>query len=381
MIDAYELVTGETTVYENYVQAADVDKYTTLTLSVDNAVTTTFEATICEGEDYKLDNFDITAATASGVYKQKLQGANTCDSIVVLNLTVNPRIYNTTTQSICQGDYFEFNGVKYYTNTVQTDTLTSVVTGCDSIVTLYLTVNAILEGIEEAHLCPGDYVEFGKFGQITEAGTYVDTVKNALMCDSAATLTVFVHETVSTIVRAAICQGESYSKDVWVGLSAAGDYPSKQETVWGCDSVVTLHLMVADANKTIYDNITSADLPYVLNGEELLPVGTTDGTYTKLIDLSCGTITAVITVGKVTDVNSVYQNSLALAPNLVTVGQETNVYGSFDEDAVLEVYHTTGALVYRSANTNVVPGLPTAGVYMVTVKSNNQVFQSMLIVQ
>jgi hypothetical protein len=201
------------------------------------------------------------------------------------------------------------------------------------------------------------------------------------MCDSAAALYVFTHEHVATTVRGAICQGEKYDNDVWAGLTQAGDYPSKQETIWGCDSIVTLHLMVADANKTIYDNITSADLPYVLNGEELLPVGTTDGTYTKLIDLSCGTITAVITVGKVTDVNSVYQNSLALAPNLVTVGQETNVYGSFDEDAVLEVYHTTGALVYRSANTNVVPGLPTAGVYMVTVKSNNQVFQSMLIVQ
>lgn len=381
LIDAYELVTGETTVYENYVQAADVDKYTTLTLSVDNAVTTTFEATICEGEDYKLDNFDITAATASGVYKQKLQGANTCDSIVVLNLTVNPRIYNTTTQSICQGDYFEFNGVKYYTNTVQTDTLTSVVTGCDSIVTLYLTVNAMLEGIEEAHLCPGDYVEFGKFGQITEAGTYVDTVKNALMCDSAATLTVFVHDTVSTIVRAAICQGESYSKDVWVGLSAAGDYPSKQETVWGCDSVVTLHLMVAGADQTIYDKISVEELPYVLNGEELLPVGTPEGVYTKDVELTCGTMKAVITVGEATGVDNVFVNSLALAPNIVGVGQSTSILGNFSADAVLEVYQATGALVVRSNEVRTVPGMPTAGVYMVVVKSGDQLYQSMLIVQ
>ena len=381
LIDAYDLVNGETTVYENYVQAADVDKYTTLTLSVDNAVTTTFNATICEGEDYKLDNFDITAATASGVYKQKLQGANTCDSIVVLNLTVNPRIYNTTTQSICQGDYFEFNGVKYYTNTVQTDTLSSVVTGCDSIVTLYLTVNAMLEGVEEAHLCPGDYVEFGKFGQITEAGTYVDTVKNALMCDSAATLTVFVHDTVSTIVRAAICQGESYSKDVWVGLSAAGDYPSKQETVWGCDSVVTLHLMVAGADQTIYDKIDVSELPYVLNGEELLPVGTPEGVYTKDVELSCGTMTAVITVGEATGVDNVFVNSLALAPNIVGVGQSTSIHGNFSADAVLEVYQATGALVVRSNEVRTVPGMPTAGVYLVVVKSGDQLYQSMLIVQ
>lgn len=383
-IDAYDLVPGEVVAYDFYRQATkanELDKSAMMTLTVNTTTTTTFEATICEGESYTLDNFNIQNATVSGIYKQKWQASNTCDSVVMLNLTVLPKLYTTLEETICQGDYYEFNGVKYYTNTVKTDTLSSVVTGCDSIVTLYLTVNAILEGAEEAHLCPGEFVEFGKFGKITEPGLYVDTVKNALMCDSAAALYVFTHEHVATTVRGAICQGEKYDNDVWAGLTQAGDYPSKQETVWGCDSIVTLHLMVADANKTIYDNITSADLPYVLNGEELLPVGTTDGTYTKLIDLSCGTITAVITVGKVTDVNSVYQNSLALAPNLVTVGQETNVYGSFDEDAVLEVYHTTGALVYRSANTNVVPGLPTAGVYMVTVKSKNQVFQSMLIVQ
>lgn len=383
-IDAYELNPGEVVVYDYYKQAskaAELDKSATLTLNVLNETLTTFEATICEGEDYKLDNFDITAATASGVYKQKLQGANTCDSIVVLNLTVNPRIYNTTTQTICQGDYFEFNGVKYYTNTVQTDTLTSVVTGCDSIVTLYLTVNAILEGVEEAHLCPGDYVEFGKFGQITEAGTYVDTVKNALMCDSAATLTVFVHDTVSTIVRAAICQGESYSKDVWVGLSQAGDYPSKQETVWGCDSIATLHLMVAGADQTIYDKISVEELPYVLNGEELLPVGTPEGVYTKDVELTCGTMKAVITVGEATGVDNVFVNTLALAPNIVGVGQSTSILGNFSADAVLEVYQATGALVVRSNEVRTVPGMPTAGVYMVVVKSGDQLYQSMLIVQ
>lgn len=383
-IDANDLRVAETSTYTKYEQAQKdgvSDKLITMNLTVQAAANAIYQATICEGETYEQYNFTIQKATKSAVYKQKLTGVNACDSVVELNLTVLPKLRTTVEQTICQGDYYEFNGVKYYTSTIQSDTLTSQVTGCDSIVTLYLTVNAIIEGTVEEHLCQGESVEFGKFGTITEAGTYVDTIKNALGCDSAATLNVFVHAPVATTVRGAICEGESYTQDVWNGLTQAGDYPSEQETIWGCDSIVTLHLMVADANKTIYDNITSADLPYVLNGEELLPVGTTDGTYTKLIDLSCGTITAVITVGKVTDVNSVYQNSLALAPNLVTVGQETNVYGSFDEDAVLEVYHTTGALVYRSANTNVVPGLPTAGVYMVTVKSNNQVFQSMLIVQ
>ena len=381
-IDAYELVVGETTSYTTYVQDEKVDKYTSLTLTVDNAAQTTFEATICEGEDYMQNGFDIQNAIASGVYKQKHKGVNKCDSVVVLNLTVMPKLYTTVEETICQGNYYEFGGVKYYTSTIISDTLSSVVTGCDSIVSLYLTVNEILAGeAEDIHLCPADSIELGKYGLITEPGTYVDTLQTALLCDSVATWNVFFHEAADTLIRAAICQGESYSNDVWVGLTQAGVYPSEQKTVWGCDSIVTLDLLVAGADLTITDTIEVEELPYVLNGEELLPVGTEIGVYTKTINLSCGEATVVIMVGQLTDINSVFTNSLALAPNLVGVGQETMVYGSFADDAVLEVYHTTGALVYRSASTNVVPGLPTAGVYMVTVKSNNQMYQSMLIVQ
>ena len=383
-IDAYDLLPGEVVVYDFYNQATkanELDKSATLTLNVLNESRTTFNATVCEGESYTLDNFNIQNATASNVYKQKLEGVNTCDSVVVLNLTVLPRLRTEVTQTICQGDYYEFNGVKYYTNTVKTDTLKSVVSGCDSIVSLYLTVNAMLSGEEEAHLCPGEFVEFGKFGQITEAGTYIDTIKNALMCDSAAVLKVYTHKNEATTVRGLICRGEKYDNDVWAGLTQAGDYPSKQETVWGCDSIVTLHLMVADGSLEVYDEISSEELPYVLNGYELLPVGTAPGTYSRIVDINCGTATVVITVDKASGFNNVYCNSLALAPNLVGVGQETAVLGMFAENAILEVYHTTGALVYRSANTSVVPGMPAAGVYMVTVKSNNQLYQSTLIVQ
>ena len=201
------------------------------------------------------------------------------------------------------------------------------------------------------------------------------------MCDSAATLRVYKHENAATTVRGAICQGEKYDNDVWNGLTEAGDYPSSQTTVWGCDSIVTLHLMVADASQTLYDKIALNELPYVLNGKELLPVGTAEGVYTKLVDLTCGTVTAVITVGEATGVENVFINSLALAPNMVAVGQETSVKGSFAADAVLEVYHTTGALMYRSTDVYTVPGMPSAGVYMVTVKSGKKLYQSMLIVQ
>jgi hypothetical protein len=67
-----------------------------------------------------------------------------CDSIVTLDLTINPTLYGQTTITICdhQAPYF-WNGSPYAVSGIFVDTLISA-TGCDSIVTLNLTVNPTL---------------------------------------------------------------------------------------------------------------------------------------------------------------------------------------------------------------------------------------------
>ena len=387
-IDAYNLNVGNTTVYSRYdvaKKAGQADQYVEMSLAVNASVTTVQKATICEGEDYHADGFDITNALSSYVYKQKLQASNTCDSIVELQLTVLPRLYTDVKETICQGNYYEFNGKKYYTTTVQTDTLQSLATGCDSIVTLYLTVNAILTGETDVHLCPEQSVEFGKFGTITTAGTYVDTLQTAILCDSVVTLHVYTHEAAASTVRAAICQGEKYDSDVWSGLGNAGDYPSKQQTVWGCDSIVTLHLLVVGESLQLTDTISVSELPYVLNGEELLPEGTAEGVYTKTIDLSCGKATIAITVGEPMGIGSTFANTLGIAPNPAKVGEPIQVITSdVLNNATLYVISSTGVVIYHADNLckpMIVPGIPTAGVYLVRVEAEGNVYQAKLMVQ
>lgn len=389
-LDATTLHVDSTTVYEQYVQAAVdgvQDVYSIMALTVNGIPETVISDKVCEGEDYTNYNFAIRNCRTSNTYRQKLcgEGTEACDSVVTLHLTVTPRLRQDVYETICQGNYYEFNGTKYYTATVHADTLSSLVSGCDSIVTLYLTVNSMLEGEHTEHLCQGGYIEFGKFGKITEAGTYVDTIKNTLGCDSLATLHVFTHEAAATISRAAICQGERYSKDNWTGLTVSGVYTNTNlKTVYGCDSTVTLHLMVAGADMMMQDSIAVDQLPYVLDGEELLPVGTAEGVYTKEVTLLCGKATLTITVGEPTGLHSVFANTLAIAPNPVSVGQDIKVLGTFSSNAVVEVITTTGACIYRQENVQtpvIIPGLPIAGVYMVTITDNEQVFQTKLIVK
>jgi len=65
-----------------------------------------------------------------------------CDSIITLNLTVRPVSSSSITQSICQGNSYQFGGLLRNTSGVYLDTIANSL-GCDSIVTLNLTVNPL----------------------------------------------------------------------------------------------------------------------------------------------------------------------------------------------------------------------------------------------
>ena len=222
------------------------------------------------------------------------------------------------------------------------------------------------------------------------AGLYVDTIKTALGCDSIVSVDIKNVPNKKTTIRAAICQGEVYNEGVFAGLSIPGDYPSAQKTVYGCDSIVTLHLLVAIAVEelqalVIYDSVAINQLPYVLNGQELLPDSTAQGIYTRPITLNCGEAVAVINVGNASEegIHNTFVNSLAIMPNPAAVGQPIDIYGNYD-NASIEVVASTGALVYKAQNLNgaiVIPGMPAAGIYLIRLIENGKVYQAKLMVK
>ncbi|MGM9807361.1 MAG: T9SS type A sorting domain-containing protein, partial [Candidatus Onthomorpha sp.] len=116
------------------------DSTVTLTLTVNPVATTNLTAAICEGSTYAENGFNVSEA---GVYTQNLQTINGCDSTVTLTLTVNP-VYNITIDAtINQGDVYQENGFEVSEAGVYTQNLQSV-NGCDSVIVLNLTVNSSL---------------------------------------------------------------------------------------------------------------------------------------------------------------------------------------------------------------------------------------------
>ena len=120
--------------------ASGCDSTVTLTLTVNPLFTTDLTESICEGDSYTVGT---STYTATGIYTDVLTSASGCDSTVTLTLTVNPVYTTDLTESICEGDSYTVGTSTYTATGIYTDVLTSA-SGCDSTVTLTLTVRSIV---------------------------------------------------------------------------------------------------------------------------------------------------------------------------------------------------------------------------------------------
>ena len=140
--------------------------------------------------------------TTSGVYTQTLTSAAGCDSIITLNLTIKTI---TKVISIAACNNFGLNNHIYNTSGIYTDTLITA-NGCDSIITLHLTITPPLFTSIVQSICAGQ-----SFNGHTVAGTYTDTLVAHNGCDSIITLqlTLLPEPLPYLGVDTSLCAGDS----------------------------------------------------------------------------------------------------------------------------------------------------------------------------
>ena len=265
---------GEAGTYTQNLQTVNgCDSVVTLTLTVNTVESTNLTAAICEGSVYTENGFNVSEA---GTYTQTLQTVNGCDSIVTLNLTINPVANTTLSAAICDGTTYTENGFNVseagtYMQNLQT------IDGCDSIVTLNLTINPVANTTLSAAICDGStYTENGF--NVSEAGTYTQNLQTVNGCDSIVTLTLTVNPVADTTIAAAICEGEIYYENGFMA-SREGTHTQILQTDNGCDSVVTLNLTVYPAYQmgigaVIHEGETYEEYGFNVNEE---------GTYTQIL--------------------------------------------------------------------------------------------------
>lgn len=262
------LLSNAGTYYDTLISSVTgCDSIITLALTVNSVNTTSVAQFVCSGHSF---NFNGTLLNNAGIYHDTLVSSVTgCDSIITLSLTVNPVINTSLNQSVCSGHTYNFNGTSLSTAGIYKDTLSSTVTGCDSIVTLTLAVGNIVTSSISQSICAGGSYNFNGVS-IMAAGSYNDTLPSSISgCDSVVTLTLSIIQPVTTAISNTICAGNSFSFNGAL-LTTAGNYIDTLTSVLtGCDSIITLTLSVtAPVNTAVSETICAGSI-YNFNGTVL----------------------------------------------------------------------------------------------------------------
>ena len=353
-------LTAPGTYSDTLTGANTCDSIVTLTLTVRPVATSSVTASICAGSSY---NFNGTQLTAAGTYADTLTGSNTCDSIVTLTLTVRPVATSSINAFICAGNSYNFNGTLLTTPGTYRDTLTGSNT-CDSIVTLNLTVRPVATSSITASICAGSSYNFNG-SQITSAGTYIDTLTGSNTCDSIVTLTLTIKSVANSSVSASICSGGSYNFN-GTQLTAAGTYRDTLTGVNGCDSIVTLTLTVSPGVTVNLGNDTTVcqGTDVSLNAGNAASYLWSTGATTQTITVAnTGTYTVTASNGGCSATDSVhvtvnYMPVVTLGTNIPTC--DGNLVTLFAGNPGATYHWSTG-----SANESI--SFTTSGTYSVTV--------------
>ncbi len=163
-------------------------------LGNDFCPTDTFSTTVTACGSYQPPGSSNTY-TRTGIYYDTLTSSGGCDSLVLFDLTVLPNPTGSLSVTHC-GPYTSASGRVYQSSGVFVDTLSSAGTGCDSLVTLSLSLVSSYTTNLTAHTCSAYTSPTGNYVWTT-SGAYSDTLQSTQGCDSILLINLTV-ETVNT---------------------------------------------------------------------------------------------------------------------------------------------------------------------------------------
>ncbi len=253
---------------ETFTSVWGCDSVVELTLNVLPSYSSTISPTICEGNSFSHNG---SVYSMPGIYRDTLTSANGCDSIVIIELHVNPVDTSWTYGNICEGSSYNFHGQgltgsgNYFHQTVST-------AGCDSTLAVQLTVNPVDTSLIIASICEGNSYSFHG-NSLTQPGVYYHTLTANSGCDSIIMLDLFVQTVDTTILNQSICEGSTYSFH-GTPISQAGTYYHTVSSQAGCDSVLELNLSIFPIDSIILSHSVCAGNTYDFHGQTLSSSGT-----------------------------------------------------------------------------------------------------------
>lgn len=251
------------------------------------------------GNGYSTSEFTPNPITFdhNGIYEISLQVGNkdfVCDSTQYVTFETGNVSHNDKVDTICDSQLpYEWRGKQYMSSGDYYDTLTNR-WGCDSLLHLSLVVHPTTYSYSAFTIKKGESVSW-QGDTYTDAGTYTKILKNVYGCDSILTLTLTLLEPVSSDTYLTLCPG--HIPYVWNGVLClgAGEYSAVLKTAFGQDSIARLHLSVGSpARSDTSAVICLSDFPFEWHGQKI----NKGGIYTDIMPSIAGcdsVVTFIIT--------------------------------------------------------------------------------------
>ncbi|MBN4072092.1 gliding motility-associated C-terminal domain-containing protein [Flavobacteriales bacterium AH-315-E23] len=271
------------------------DSVVVTTLAVNPVFATPAAATICGGDSILLGG---AFRTIAGVYTDSLSSVDGCDSIISTTLTVNPSYSINLSESICNGDSTFIAGAYRFTAGVYSDTLATV-DACDSVLNTTLNVNPTYAINDTVYICDGDTAFLGGAPQ-TVTGTYIDSFITVANCDSVVITFLSVGAPISLVVSSfdALCDGSCDG----TALATAGGGTGTYAYAWSTSPVqvdsIAVNLCVGTYTVTVTDGAGCQSIDSTAIGQPLPLIPLITSTVQPSCFGSCdGSVTASISGG------------------------------------------------------------------------------------
>ena len=292
--------------------------------------------------------------TSTGIYKDTILNAFSCDSIITINLTVNQN-YNLPPQIVSACNSYTSAWGTVYTQSGTYSNVYTTSTGCDSIVTINLTINNSITTAPQAVSSCNSYTS--SWGTVyTQSGTYSNIYTTTTGCDSIVTINLTINNSITTSPQI-VSSCNTYASPWGTVYTQSGTYSNTYTTANGCDSIVTINLTINNSITTAPQAVSSCNSYTSAWGTVYTQSGSYNNIYTTVNGCD-----SVVTIN-LTIINVPIINTIA-TPD--TCGKELGT-------ATALVNGSNGPYSYswsNGANTNTITNL-SSGNYSVIITDNN----------
>lgn len=384
--DSYVVPSGDETyttdgIYKDTIPNFNgCDSVITIDLTINSSSSSSLNATACGSYDW-----NGTTYTSSGTYNQTIPNYFNCDSVMTLNLVINQEATGTDVHTACESyTWIDGNTYTASNNTAQHTIVGGAANGCDSIVTLDLTINDTYSETDVIVACDShSWIDGNTYTSDNNTATHMLSSVNG--CDSLVTLDLTINNSsIGTDTQTACNEfvwidGNTYTIDNNIATFVL----TNDE---GCDSTVTLDLTITSvdptttvSNETITANYSGGTYQWIDCDDNNNPISgavnqsftpQSSGSYAVIISDNNCAVTSDCEEINFASINDFKNHEIVVYPN----PNNGEFFIEVNEASLLEIIDVTGKVVkitdLKSGNNKIQLPRQSNGLYLLKIKKN-----------